>query len=83
MFLRRAWRWGASDFRKGLAAHDPSKLMMAPILFIAFLAVLDRAIYEAGRRLGMTDERPTRLSALTAPLPPQSERWRPKPMHEA
>ena len=60
--MRAAWRWAVRDLRVGLAAYDPSKLMIAPILFVALMAVLDRAIYELELRLVPgTLERPTRL----------------------
>ena len=68
MAFRRAWRWAARDFRQGLAALDPSKLMIAPILFVGILAVLDRAVYEVEQSLfPATPERATRLSAADIP----------------
>ena len=62
MPVRRAWRWAIADFRRGLAAHDPSKLMIAPILFVGLLAVLDRAIYETEQRID--PDAPVRMTRL-------------------
>ena len=63
MALRRAWRWALDDFRHGLAPLDPSKLMIAPILFVCTLALLDRAVYETEQMLFPEEpERMTRLS---------------------
>lgn len=70
MAVRRAWRWAVGDLRQGLAALDPSKLMIAPILFFGTLTVLDRAVYEIEQSLFPdTPERPTRLSAVDGPPP--------------
>ena len=70
MAVRRAWRWAIRDFRQSLAAFDPSKLMIAPILFFGTLAVLDRAVYEVEQSIfPRTPERPTRLSAVDLPSP--------------
>ena len=70
MSLRGAWRWVLGDLRAGFAALDPSKLMIAPILFFGAITVLDRAVYELEQSL-FTDvpERPTRLSAADTPSP--------------
>ena len=51
MSIRRAWRWAVADFKRGLAAHDPSKLMIAPILFFGVLAVVDRSFYDIERQI--------------------------------
>lgn len=79
MVLGRAWRWAVSDFKKGLAALDPSKLMIAPILLLVLMAVLDRAIYEFSLDMGLTTPRVTRLSSLTPPA--ATEPWRANPSY--
>jgi hypothetical protein len=62
MSVRRTWRWALHDLSQGLAAHDPSKLMIAPILFVGIIAVLDRAVHETQLELVPgTQERFTRL----------------------
>ena len=70
MAIGRAWQWVLADFKRSLVGLDPSKLMIAPILFVGTLAVIDRSAYEIERSL--FPERPERLTRLSAaePLPP-------------
>lgn len=62
MTIRYAWRWALADLRGDLRAHDPSKLMIAPILFLTLLALADRAIYETQK--AMNPGMPERLTRL-------------------
>lgn len=62
MTVKRLLRWAVQDFREGWSALDPSKLMVAPILFIGILTVLDRGVYETEQWLFPGEpERMTRL----------------------
>jgi hypothetical protein len=57
-----AWRRAAARLRNDIHSLDPAKLMIAPILFVALLALADRALYEFQRvALPGTPERVTRL----------------------
>lgn len=68
MSLRRSAQQKGKALGRALADLDPSKLMTAPILFVAFLALLDRAVYEAERAYGAEPSfRITRLSAVSPP----------------
>lgn len=59
---RPRWRQALGRLRRDFTTLDPSKLMVAPILFLVVLALLDRAIYEVERRADPTmRERSTRL----------------------
>ena len=62
MAIRRAWRWAIADFKRGLAAHDPSKLMIAPILFFGVIAVVDRSIHDIERQFD--PDAPVRMTRL-------------------
>lgn len=62
MSIRSAVRWARADLNKDFRQLDPSKLMIAPILFCSLMAVADRAIYEVRLQVDPhTPHRPTRL----------------------
>ena len=81
-FGRSVQRW-LKALGHEIAIHDPSKLMTAPILFVAFIAVLDRAVYEVGLSFGAgAPQRITRLSAVAPPaMPPPTDLWSAKPSY--